>query len=95
VTYDIVVTPLAEELMQVDVTVMDDAGTVVTQGQTKVCTADEAVARDYAESIFLPDLRRNNKRLAELFLPIDAVPEPEPEPESEPEPEPPAEGGGE
>lgn len=71
-TYTIETAQAGEELFEVRVFVAADDGATLVEGVTHVVTADDAVARAYAETVFLPDLRRNDKRLADLVLPGDA-----------------------
>lgn len=47
------------------------------EGKILVAAATEAAAIAYGMDVFLPDLRRNFKRLAALVLPVDAVSESE------------------
>lgn len=76
--YDIMTELVSEELYRVNVTIYDDNNAVLATGETHVC-GNEADATAYAENVFLPDLRRNNKKLASLVLPSDAPPETPPE----------------
>lgn len=77
--YEIAKQLIGEELYRVNVTIYDDNNAVLATGETHVCVTTEAEAVEYAENIFLPDLRRNNKKLAGLVLPGDAPPETPPE----------------
>ncbi|ADY54726.1 hypothetical protein Sgly_0360 [Syntrophobotulus glycolicus DSM 8271] len=59
----------------VDVEIYEDDDTLILAGHTKIGTTEETTARQYAENIFLPDLRRNFPEISTLELPIDLVPE--------------------
>jgi len=61
-TYEINVTRAGEYLYGVVVIVKDDTGVERLRGETSVCGEHEQEAFDYAEQIFLPDLRRNFPR---------------------------------
>jgi hypothetical protein len=66
-TYDVNIIQTEPELFHVTVTVSDDEG-VILEGSTYVSVSTEQAAIDYAERVFLPDLRRNFKSLAGLKL---------------------------
>jgi hypothetical protein len=72
--YAVTATQQGDELWQVDVTVSGDEG-VILEGRTHVCVETEGEAHAYAEQVFLPDLRRNDKRLADLLLGWEQPPE--------------------
>jgi hypothetical protein len=90
VQYTIATEQIGPRLTKIMVTVTGDQGEIILDGQTagvtSVGTADQAVAHEYAENVFLPDLRANDDRLAGLVLPCDTPPEPAPQ-------DPPAEPG--
>ncbi|WP_353853122.1 hypothetical protein [Dehalobacter restrictus] len=67
-------TLVGDEITTVEVAVFADDESILLAGKTAVCTTDEAVARQYAEDVFLADLRVNfPRKIAELALPIDTV----------------------
>jgi hypothetical protein len=75
--YTVTAVQAGDELWQVDVDVTAHGDQdVILAGRTHVCvqTQDEAIA--YAEQVFLPDLRRNDKRLADLILSWEQPEEP-------------------
>lgn len=85
--YTIMTEQLAPKLFKVQVSVTNDEEVIIVEGETRVCTTDEQIARDYGVFPFLHDLRSNDERLASLALPTDTPPVEEPIPE-----EPPTEG---
>lgn len=58
-TYEINAVNIGDLLWQVDVAVKDESGGVVLEGQTTVFCETEQEAYNYAEKVFLPDLRMN------------------------------------
>ena len=85
-TYEIIITALEGNLYQVDVKVFAEDGTELLQGHTQVYVSEdsmydaddnqifetqEAVAYDYAENVFLDDLRKKNRKIRKLVLPKD------------------------
>lgn len=56
-TYEINVEQVDERLCRVTVSILDDNGKLILPGETYVATEDPQEAYDYAEHIFLPDLR--------------------------------------
>ncbi len=73
--YEVATIQVDDELWQVDVTVSGDEG-VILEGRTHVCVETEEEALAYGEQVFLPDLRRNDKRLAALVLSWEQPEEP-------------------
>ncbi len=47
---------VGQKTSAVALSVFDDADTLILEGNTEVCTTDEPISMQYAESIFLPDL---------------------------------------
>ena len=73
-TYEIVITNTGDWLWQADVIVKDEASNVVLEGQTTVSCETEQEAYDYAEKVFLPDLRRNySRQIGSLVLSWEEV----------------------
>lgn len=60
-TYEITVTPMGDWLWRVNVRVLDGESEVLA-GETTVSCETEDEAREYAERVFLPDLRVNFPR---------------------------------
>lgn len=78
-SYDIQIETKHGDEFTITVKVYSD-GTEVLAGKTSVVVPDEALeegqtkeekAREYAENVFLVDLRKNFKALKELVLPCD------------------------
>ena len=66
-TYDILTSQIEGCLWQVDVVVKDNDTTILA-GRTNVACEIEQDAHNYAETIFISDLRRNFKQISELVL---------------------------
>ena len=80
-TYEVTVTQTSEEVYSINVVISED-DKVLLVGNTEVCVATEDDAMVYAESVFIPDLRVNFKKVSELVLDSevtldDTVPEQE------------------
>jgi hypothetical protein len=71
--YEINTTPRdKDDIIDIVVDVYGDIGELILAGKTSIVTNDESVARQYAEDIFLFDIRSNDpKTLAALELPGD------------------------
>jgi hypothetical protein len=67
-TYTVAAVQAGDELWQVDVAITDADAETVVRGKTHVCVQTEEEALEYGERVFLPDLRHNDKRLADLVL---------------------------
>ena len=79
-TYEIVVTNIGEWLWQANVVVKDDMDKVALEAQTTISCETEREAYNYAEKVFLPDLRTNFPRqIGGLVFPWE-IQEPEGEP---------------
>lgn len=73
-TYEVVITSIGDWLWQADVVVKDDVGDSVLTGQTTVSCETEQEAYDYAEKVFLLDLRRNfTRQIGELVFPWEVL----------------------
>jgi hypothetical protein len=61
--YNVNVSAQNEYTYKIEITVTDDNGSPLIMGETTVIADSEQQARDYAENIYMPDLKRNNMRL--------------------------------
>lgn len=78
-TYSIEIKKQGDYLYKAVVKVLEGED-VLLEGETLVGCETEQQAYDYAEKVFLPDLRRNYPReIGNLELPIDSIPDPEPQ----------------
>ncbi|MBP1990200.1 hypothetical protein [Paenibacillus eucommiae] len=72
-TYTIIVTQVDEYLFDAVVKVMEGE-TLLLEGETSVGCETETEAYEYAEKVFLPDLRRNYPRLiGDLVFPWEVA----------------------
>jgi hypothetical protein len=86
-TYEIEILRNEDGLTIIKAIVKDETGETVVDGQTSVMITEdnlfdtegmrifadiEAAARNYAENIFLPDLRNNFRKIKDLVLPCDS-----------------------
>ncbi|MBC7340881.1 MAG: hypothetical protein H5U02_00245 [Clostridia bacterium] len=79
-TYEIVISNIGDWLWQADITVKDEASNVVLEGRTTVSCETEQEVYEYAEKVFLPDLRMNfPKQIGGVVFPWE-VQEPAGEP---------------
>ena len=68
--YTVNVTQAGDWLWNVSVSVLDDQGNNVLNGETTVGCETQVEAHTYGEQVFLPDLRRNFPReIGELVFP--------------------------
>jgi hypothetical protein len=67
-TYNVTATKGQGYTVDVAVDVFDDAGALILHGETSVVADSEQQAKDYAEQVYLPDLRRNFRELSGLVL---------------------------
>jgi hypothetical protein len=74
-TYDVFAEPIEDELYRVEVVVREEE-TELLRGVTQVC-GTESDARNYAETVFLPDLRNlYSRKIGELVLESEKPVEP-------------------
>lgn len=66
--YNLTTSKIDEDLYELNVVIYNDADEPILDGQTYVCVTSEDESLAYGEEVFVPDLRRNNKKLANLVL---------------------------